>query len=119
MDSVDAFQIKTSHYIIGAVALVTALSWNSGIRSIIDKCFPLPNDEIMAGIIYAIVMTIFLILLIEYLPNTTSELPKGTQEKIKDAEERERLQNRITRLELMNANILPRQIYPGRYLVGQ
>jgi hypothetical protein len=95
------FEIKTSHYIIGAVALTAALSWNSAIRESINKCFPLPKEEIVANFVYAVIITIFLILLIEYLPNTTSELPKSTQEKIKTAETMETLMNRLTRLEFM------------------
>jgi hypothetical protein len=99
-DRVSAFEIKTSHYILGAVALTAALSWNSAIREAINKSFPIPKDEIFAGFIYAVIITVMLIVLIEYLPSTTSELPSGVKEKIRDAEFKENLANRITRLEL-------------------
>lgn len=73
----EILQIKTSHYIIGAVALVVALSWNSSIKAAINKYFPVPDDELMANFVYAFLITCFLVLLIIWLPNTTSELPAG------------------------------------------
>jgi hypothetical protein len=94
------FEIKTSHYLIGAVALTAALSWNGAIREAINKSFPMPKDEVVAGFIYALVITVFLVILIEHLPDTSAELPKATQEKIKDAEFREKTLARITRLEI-------------------
>jgi hypothetical protein len=96
--------VKTSHYIIGAVALTTALSWNGVIRESITKHFPVPKESIIAGFAYAVVITIFLIMLIEFLPDTSSELPKGTREKIEMEKEKEHLLNRITRLELFIAS---------------
>jgi hypothetical protein len=90
---------KTSHYVISAVALTAALGWNNTIRETISTCFPAPTGGMMANIIYAVIITIILLMLIEYLPDTINELPKTTQEKIKAAREREYLINRIQRLE--------------------
>jgi hypothetical protein len=72
----DQLGTKTSHYIISAVALTTALSWNGTIRQGIDSYFPQPESEILAGVIYALIMTMFLILLVHYLPDTSSEIFK-------------------------------------------
>lgn len=73
----DRLGVKTTHYVIGAVALTTALSWNTAVRHCIDTYFPQPNSEIIMNIIYALVMTMFLILLIQYLPDTSSEMFKA------------------------------------------
>jgi hypothetical protein len=102
----DSFNIKTSHYVIGAVALTTALSWNAAIRNTIDKCFPVMQEGLFAGFLYAIIITILLLLLIEYLPSTNSELPASAQEKIKNAELQEKTLNRLTRLEIILAKLL-------------
>jgi hypothetical protein len=104
MNKIDTFSIKTSHYIIGAVALTTALSWNGAIREAINKGFPAPKDEVFMGLLYAIIITIVLILLIEYLPDTTNELPKSTKEKIQNVETQTNILNRLTRLERFVAN---------------
>jgi hypothetical protein len=100
----EILQIKTSHYIIGAVALVVALSWNSSIKAAINKYFPVPDDELMANFVYAFLITCFLVLLIIWLPNTTSELPAGTQEKITDIQKREQMNARIQQLEYLLIN---------------
>jgi len=97
MDS--SLSVKASHYFIGAVALTTALSWNNAIRETINKSFPMPKEEMIASFIYAIIITIILVVLIEYLPNTTSELPKSTQEKIENMESQSDVLSRLTRLE--------------------
>lgn len=78
-----SLHIKSSHYFIGAVALVTALSWNSLVKNGINKYFPIPRDELAAEFIYAITITMILIFLIWLLPDTTSELPIPIQEKLK------------------------------------
>jgi uncharacterized protein YbcC (UPF0753/DUF2309 family) len=95
-----SFEIKASHYVIGATALVAAFSFNTAVRELINKCVPIPEHEVIASFIYALVVTTILILMIEFLPNTKDELPREVQEKMDDAEERERLKERVTRLEL-------------------
>jgi len=75
--------IKTSHYFIAGVALVTAISWNGAIKDGINKYFPMPEENVIATFIYAICMTLFLIFLIHILPDTSSELPKPVKNKLK------------------------------------
>ena len=75
-------KIKTSHYIISAVGLVTALSWNTSIKEYIQKNYPMPKDNVKANFIYAVIATIILVLLIYLLPDTKSELPVQTQNKL-------------------------------------
>lgn len=81
-----SLSIKTSHYIIAAVGLVVALSWNNTIKDIITIVFPLPDDNVRANLIYSVVITLILVLMIYLLPDTRSELPAETQLKINQAE---------------------------------
>ena len=77
-----AFKIKTSHYAIAGLSLVVALSWNDAIKSGIKKIYPVPQDQLSAGFLYAIIITLVLILVIWMLPDTKSEHPHDTQKKI-------------------------------------
>ena len=78
----ETFAIKTSHYVIGAMGLVAALSWDGTIKSLIHRAIPLPQDEATAQLLYSIIVTVGLILLIWILPDTTSELPAETRHHI-------------------------------------
>lgn len=106
-EAVGAFTVKTTHYFISAIGLVTALSWNTTVKEAIKNYFPTPDGEIKASIIYSLVMTMILILLIWVLPDTKSELPSNTRAKIEFSEkEKER--------KILDAQILERT----RYLSG-
>jgi len=94
-----AFAVKTSHYIIGGFALATALTWNTSIREAIKQKFPVPEDNVKANMIFAVVITIILILLIYILPNTKTELPDTTRQKIKAEEEKHLLRRKVTEQE--------------------
>lgn len=85
-DAVGVLGIKTSHYIIAATGLVTALSWNTAIREGIKEIFPVPADELKANFIYALVMTCVLVILIWLLPDTKSELPSATRRKLEQVQ---------------------------------
>jgi len=106
-EAVGAFTVKTTHYIISAIGLVTALSWNTTVKGAIENYFPTNSGETKASIIYSLVMTMILILLIWVLPDTSSELPSNTRAKIDFAEkEKER--------KILDTQILERK----RYLSG-
>lgn len=90
-----AFAVKTSHYIIGGFALATAITWNTSIREVIKQKFPIPEDNVKANMIFAMVMTLILVLLIYVLPNTKSELPDTTRQKIAEEEKRHILYKKV------------------------
>jgi len=87
----DALCIKTTHYFIGGLSLVTALAWNSSIRAAVETYFPIPN-KLMAGVIYAVTITCLLMLVIYLLPETDTELPQKVQEHLKNIGDRPRSQ---------------------------
>lgn len=95
----NTLSVKTSHYILGGVALVTALSWNETIKKTINKCIPTPSDQLQANVIYSIVITLLLVVLIYLLPGTESEFPKKTREKIKEIKYKQYLDGKISTLE--------------------
>lgn len=95
-----SFGIKASHYIIGGMSIVAAMSWNAAVRSGIDTYFPpWSKNGVTANFVYAFVITLLLLIIIMMLPSTDSELPKQTQQNLAAAREREALQSRIRALE--------------------
>jgi len=94
-----AFFVKASHYIIGGFALATAIAWNSSIHETIQSKFPKTKDNIKANLLYAIIITIILVLLIYILPNTKTELPDSTRHKITEIQQRYLLQRKIVEQE--------------------
>jgi hypothetical protein len=105
-DAASVFTIKTSHYLIAGMSLATALSWNEAVKKLINNTYPMPNDTLRAVVIYSLVMTLILILIIWFLPDTKAELPLDTQHRIHMAEiakhrrEMNRLQSEIARLNM-------------------
>lgn len=58
---------KTLGFIITAFGLVAGLAWNEAIQSLIKSLFVLDKDSLWVKFIYAIVMTILVVLLTIYL----------------------------------------------------
>lgn len=82
------FKIKASHYFLGGMSLAAALGWNEAIKASIKQYNPISTDTIKASFIYAIILTLILVILAMILPDTTTELPGPVQEKIKASRER-------------------------------
>ena len=61
------FRERISGYVIGAFGLVASLAWNDAISSLIEKVFPLGKDTVVAKFIYALVMTVVLVIIAVYL----------------------------------------------------
>ena len=54
-------------YILAAFGLVAGLAWNEAIKSFIDQFFPVSRDSVLVKFIYAIVITVIIVLLSIYL----------------------------------------------------
>lgn len=87
----EELQIRTSHYLIGALSLVTALAWNEVAKSYVHKIYPLPKDSAFTLLIYALVMTVIVVLVVYMLPDTQTLLPDGPRKKIKYLRKAEKL----------------------------
>ena len=90
-DIPNALTVKTSHYLIASLSLITALSWNEAMSQSIKKIYTIPTDAIWANFLYSIFITVILIFVIYMLPNTTKELPAKTQAVIKESETAEEI----------------------------
>ncbi|MFW5853144.1 MAG: DUF5654 family protein [Patescibacteria group bacterium] len=58
---------RISGYITAAFGLVAGLAWNDAILSLIDLWFPLDRNQILAKFIYALALTVVLVLVSIYL----------------------------------------------------
>ena len=54
---------KTTGYILAAFGFVVALAWNDAIKTFIEYLFPLNKDSIFAKFIYAMLITIAIVIL--------------------------------------------------------
>lgn len=77
--------IKSSHYILTAFAVVCAFSWNAAIQDAIDLYLPKDSaKELWAKVFYAVIITVILVMLIVFLPDTKTELPATAQTKLNE-----------------------------------
>lgn len=65
--SVDNFKGKTIGYVSAALGLVAGLAWNDAIKSAIEAVFPLGTGSIWAKFIYALLVTVAVVILLYYL----------------------------------------------------
>lgn len=55
-------KIKTIGYITAALGLVAGLAWNDAIKSLIENIFPVAKSNLWAKFIYAIIITILVVI---------------------------------------------------------
>ena len=58
---------KTAGYIVTAFGLVAGLAWNNAINSLIKYFFPLDSSGLIAQVIYAVIITIIVVILSNWL----------------------------------------------------
>lgn len=62
---------KIATYILAGFGLVAGLAWNEAIKGLIDKIFPLASaGGLLAKFIYAVVITIIIVILSIYILKT-------------------------------------------------
>ena len=69
---------RTLGYIIAAFGLVAGLAWNDAIKALIEYLFPLQESTLSAKIIYALLITLIVVICTMYL----NRLFKKDEEKI-------------------------------------
>jgi hypothetical protein len=52
---------KTAGYILAALGFVVGLAWNDAIRALIDDLFPLDKNGLVAKFIYALIVTVVIV----------------------------------------------------------
>lgn len=58
---------RTLGYIIAAFGLVAGLAWNDAIKALIEYLFPIQENTLSAKIIYAILITLVVVVCTMYL----------------------------------------------------
>ncbi len=56
------FRKQTLGYIVGALSLVAGLAWNDAVKTIIEYIFPLDKNSMWIKLIYAVILTVIIIL---------------------------------------------------------
>lgn len=64
---------KTIGYILAALGLVAGLAWNEAIKALIDYFFPPNQNGLIVKFVYAILMTIVVVIITVYLIRLTSK----------------------------------------------
>ncbi|MFA5211690.1 MAG: DUF5654 family protein [Patescibacteria group bacterium] len=64
---------KTVGYIMAALGFVVGLAWNDAIKSVIEYFFPLDKNSIFAKLIYALLVTVIIILVTGYFVKSSKK----------------------------------------------
>lgn len=64
---------KSVAYISTALGLVAGLAWNDAIKATIDSLFPFSKDALTAKFIYAIIVTVAVVILVKKLESIFKE----------------------------------------------
>ncbi len=64
---------KTMGYILAALGFVVALAWNDAIKSLIENIFPLDKNNLSAKFIYALIVTVAIVVATILLTKKTEE----------------------------------------------
>lgn len=67
---------RTFGYISAALGLVAGLAWNEAISAMIDAIFPLSKDTVWVKFLYAIIVTVAVVILIQYLDRMFNRHPE-------------------------------------------
>lgn len=67
---------QTFTYIAGGFGLVAGLAWNDAIRSAIEYWFPASSDSILIKFIYAVGITLVVVIILTYLKTLLTDKPK-------------------------------------------
>lgn len=58
---------KILGYILTSFGLVAGLAWNEAIKAFIDRFFSSSGDDLQAKFVYALIMTVFVVVISFYL----------------------------------------------------
>jgi hypothetical protein len=61
------FRKKIVGYIVAAFGLVAGLAWNEAVKALIDFLFPMSQNGLWAKFIYAVIITLILVIVTIYL----------------------------------------------------
>ena len=67
---------RTVGYILAAFGFVAGLAWNEAMKSAIDQFFPHSGNSVLIKFVYAIVVTIVIVIITFYLLKLTGKKEK-------------------------------------------
>lgn len=67
---------RTFGYISGALGLVAGLAWNEAITEMINKVFPVAKDTVAVKFLYAVLVTLAVVVLVRYLDKMINRDPE-------------------------------------------
>jgi hypothetical protein len=67
---------RTTGYILAALGLVAGLAWNEAIKALIEGFFPFSKDGVLIKFIYAITVTLLIVVVTVYLLKFTHKEEK-------------------------------------------
>lgn len=85
---------KTVGYIVAGFSVVAGFAWNDAIKSFIEEYFPLARDTMKAKFIYAILITMLIVVISVYLMKLF-RIEKKEKAKDKKDEEKEKNKEKV------------------------
>lgn len=64
---------KTMDLILAAFGFIAGLAWNEAIKALIEVVFPQNNNSVWAKLIYALLMTLLVVLVSVYFVRSTAK----------------------------------------------
>jgi len=61
------FRERTMSFVVGGLGLVAGLAWNDAVKALIEYLLPLGRDSVLAKFIYALVISIIVVVFSVYL----------------------------------------------------
>ncbi len=61
-------------YMAGAFGLVAGLAWNDAIKALIDLLFPVDKSSVWIKFIYAVLITILVVVVTKYMFRTSDDI---------------------------------------------
>ena len=62
---------QVSGYILAGLGVVAGLAWNEAIKALIDHIYPLSGSGLWIKFVYAIVLTVFIVIVSMYIVRNT------------------------------------------------
>lgn len=82
--TINETRAKTFGYISAALGFVAGLAWNEAIAAAIDAAFPLAKDTVAVKFLYAVAVTVAVVILIKVLNRLSERLGADEKTEVKN-----------------------------------
>jgi ABC-type uncharacterized transport system fused permease/ATPase subunit len=70
---------RTVGYVVAALGIVAGLAWNDAVKSVIEYIFPLSQNTLWAKLVYAVIVTLIVVIITTYLVRIAGKDGDGTK----------------------------------------